>query len=77
MKAADTVVLDVELPDSIPKEEARLMLALKLYEKGRLTLGQAAHTAGYSTRAFIDFLGREGIPVLNSDPGELTTEIDW
>jgi predicted HTH domain antitoxin len=67
----------VELPASIPKEEARLMLALKLYEKGRLTLGQAAHTAGYSKRAFVDFLGQEGVPVLNSDPGELSTEADW
>lgn len=53
------------------------MLALKLYEKGRLTLGEAAHTAGYSKRAFVDFLGREGVPVLNSDPGELASEIDW
>ena len=53
------------------------MLALKLYEKGRLTLGQAAHTAGYSKRAFIDFLGQEGVPVLNSDPAELASETDW
>jgi predicted HTH domain antitoxin len=77
MKTADTVALHVELPASIPKEEARLMLALKLYEKGRLTLGQAAHTAGYSKRAFIDLLGQEGVPVLNSDPGELAAESGW
>jgi predicted HTH domain antitoxin len=77
MKVADTIVLDLELPASIPKEEARLMLALKLYEKGRLTLGQAARTAGYSARTFIDLLGREGVPVLDSDPSDLTTEIDW
>jgi predicted HTH domain antitoxin len=77
MKGADTVVLDVDLPASIPKEEARLMLALKLYEKGRLTLGQAAHTAGYTKRAFIDFLGQEGVPIVNSDPAELATETNW
>lgn len=77
MKAADTVAIDVNLPASIPKEDARLMLALKLYEKGRLTLGQAAHTAGYSKRAFIDFLGQEGLPVLNSDPAELAVESAW
>jgi len=53
------------------------MLALKLYEKGRLTLGQAAHAAGYSKRSFVDVLGLEGIPILNSDPAELATEIDW
>jgi predicted HTH domain antitoxin len=53
------------------------MLALKLYEKGRLTLGQAARTAGWSKRAFIDFLGHEGVAVLDSDPAELTAESDW
>ena len=53
------------------------MLALKLYEKGRLTLGEAARAAGYSKPAFIDVLGREGIPVLNSDPAELAAESDW
>lgn len=53
------------------------MLALKLYEKGRLTLGQAALAAGYSKRAFIDILGQEGIPVLASDSSELATETNW
>jgi len=74
---ADTVAIDFELPSSIPMEEARLMLALKLYEKGRLTLGQAARTAGYSKRAFIDFLGREGVSILDSDPAEPAKETDW
>jgi predicted HTH domain antitoxin len=77
MKDSETVAINVELPASIPKEEAQLMLALKLYEKGRLTLGQAAHTAGYSKRAFVDLLGQEGIPVINSDPQELAAEINW
>ena len=77
MKTPDTIAIDVELPASIPKEEARLMLALKLYEKGRLTLGQAALAAGYSKRAFIDILGQEGIPVLASDSSELATETNW
>ena len=53
------------------------MLALKLYEKGRLTLGQAARAAGCSKRAFIDVLGREGVSILDSDPAELATEADW
>jgi predicted HTH domain antitoxin len=53
------------------------MLALKLYEKRRLTLGQAAHVAGFSKRAFVDVLGNEGVAVLDSDPSELTSETDW
>lgn len=77
MSVKDSVGIEVVLPAFIPKEEARLMLALKLYEKGRLTLGQAARTAGYSKRAFIDLLGREGMSVLDSDPAELARETDW
>ena len=77
MNSADTVEIEVVLPASIPREEARLMLALKLYEKGRLTLGQAARAAGYSKRAFIDLLGREGVAVLDSDAAELAAEADW
>lgn len=77
MNETEHVELDLELPTSIPKEEARLMLAVKLYEKGRLTLGQAARTAGYSKRAFIDLLGLEGLTVLNSDPAELAAETSW
>jgi hypothetical protein len=38
----------VELPTEIDAEEARLLLAIKLYEMGRLSLGQAAQLAGYS-----------------------------
>lgn len=53
------------------------MLALKLYEKRRLTLGQAARVAGYSKRAFIDLLGLEGVTILDSDPTELAAETDW
>jgi hypothetical protein len=39
------------------------MMALKFFELGRLSLGQAAEVAGYSKRAFIDVLGEYGIPV--------------
>jgi predicted HTH domain antitoxin len=77
MNGSQTVELELNLPPSIPKEEARLMLALKLYEKRRLTLGQAASVAGYSKRAFIDILGLEGINILDSDPAELAAETDW
>jgi len=77
MKAGTSQTLNVVLPDSVPGDEARLMLALKLYEKGRLTLGQAACAAGCSNRAFIDLLGREGVNILDTDPAELATEAGW
>jgi predicted HTH domain antitoxin len=50
--------LVVELPTEIDAEEARLLLAIKLYEMGRLSLGQAAQRAGYSKPAFMELLGK-------------------
>ncbi len=68
-------VLQVELPPEVSEEEARLLLAIKLYEVGRLTLGQAAKLAGYSKRAFLELLGCYGVPVIAYSPEELREEV--
>ncbi len=54
--------------------EAQFLLAAKLFETGRLTLGQAAKLAGHSRRAFIEVLGRLGVPVFDYPPEELDGE---
>lgn len=64
-------VLQVELPLEVSEDEARLLLALKLYEVGKVTLGQAVKMAGYSKRAFIELLGHYGVPVISYSPEEL------
>lgn len=68
-------VLQVELPPEVSEEEARLLLAIKLYETGKITLGQAAKMAGYSKRAFIELLGHYGVPVVAYLPEELREEV--
>ncbi|HZL13385.1 MAG TPA: UPF0175 family protein [Verrucomicrobiae bacterium] len=68
--------LMVELPFNVTNDEAKLALAVRLFEKGRVSLGQAAKLAGFTKRAFIDVLGREGIPVVNYPAGELTKEME-
>ena len=35
------------LPDNISEDELKLMLALKLYETHKLSLGQAARLSGF------------------------------
>lgn len=67
--------LTVELPLNVSHEEARLALAVRLFQQGRVSLGQAANLAGFSKRAFIDILGREGIPVIDYPPEELQKEL--
>ena len=65
------------LPPFVSAVEGRLMMALKFFELGRLSLGQAAEVAGYSKRAFIDVLGQYGIPVADYPASELAAEVAW
>ena len=68
--------MTVELPLNVSDAEARLAMAVRLFEKGMISLGQAAGVAGFSKRAFMDILGREGIAVVNYPADELQKELD-
>jgi predicted HTH domain antitoxin len=68
--------LKLDLPPEVTAEEARLLLAVKLYELQKLSLGQAAKLAGYSKRAFMEILGRHGVPVFAYSPEELREEAE-
>jgi len=70
-----TTELKVELPSNLSSDEAKLLLAVKLYEVGKASLGQAAKLAGFSKRAFIEVLGHYHVPVFNYDAEELRQEI--
>lgn len=67
--------MKLDLPPEVTEEEARLLLAIKLYEVGKLTLGQAAELAGYSKQAFMELLGRYGVPVFAYSPEDLREEV--
>ena len=66
--------LKLQLPAEVDPEEARLALSMRLFEMSRLSLGQAARLAGYSKRAFMELLGKHGIPVFDYPPEDLQEE---
>ena len=68
--------LKVQLPAEVPVEEARMLLMAKLFETGRLSLGQAAQSAGYSKRAFMEMLGKLGVPLFDYPAEDLQQEIE-
>jgi len=68
--------LRVQLPPEVPVEEARLLLVAKLYEKGWLSLGQAAALAGYSKPTFMELLGKLGVAVFDYPAEDLQRELD-
>ena len=53
------------------EEEARLLLALKYYEAGKLSTGLAAQLAGMPRSAFISLLGEHGLSPFGETPEEL------
>lgn len=55
--------------------DARLLLAVKLYETGRLSSGMAARLAGMPRSAFIFLLGRYGLSPFGQAPIELEDDL--
>jgi predicted HTH domain antitoxin len=73
----NTVEMTIRVPMTLTEDEVKLSLAVKLFEEGKLSLGQAAELAGFSLRAFIDVLGHHRIPVMNYSPEDLEREANW
>ncbi len=55
--------------------EARILLAVKLYESGRLTTGLAAQLAGVSRSAFLFLLGQHSLSPFGQDPDDLANDL--
>jgi predicted HTH domain antitoxin len=57
-----TTTLTLELPEGFEfnDEALKMILAIRLYEGGQCSLGQAATVAGISKRAFIETMGMFG-----------------
>ena len=67
--------LTIELPGSITQADARLYLAIKLFEIGRVSCGQAADLAGYSKRTFMELLGTHGVPGFDFPAAEIADDL--
>jgi predicted HTH domain antitoxin len=68
--------LRLELPLDISPDEVKLLLAIKLYEVGKLSIGQAARMAGYSKRVFMEILGHYHVPVFAYSADDVAAEVD-
>jgi predicted HTH domain antitoxin len=70
--------LTINIPNTvdIDDKEARMSLASKLYERGKLTLGQAAELAGYSKETFMELLAEYNVSLINYPADELDEDIE-
>jgi predicted HTH domain antitoxin len=73
----DDMLANIALSPEEFAEEARLLLAAKLYEQGRLSSGQAAKLCGKGRVDFLFSLARIGVPMSNLRPEDAELEIDF
>ena len=78
--------LTIELPvDGLPSaaelpanfaDEARFLLAVKLFEQGRISSGKAGRLCGMGRVEFLLAASRSGVPVVDLRGDELAEEFD-
>jgi predicted HTH domain antitoxin len=70
--------LTIDIPDYVDLDEqsVKMMLAGKLYEQEKLTLGQAAAFAGLTKRTFIETIGQYGFSIISDDLDDLHSDIE-
>jgi predicted HTH domain antitoxin len=70
-------VLTLNIPDSLDLDNTQvaMLVASRLYEQGKLSLGQAAELAGLTKRAFAELLGSHNVSIFNYPASELPRDI--
>ena len=69
--------ISLNIPDSldIDDQEVTILVAIRLYEQGKLSLGQAAQLVGITKRAFIELLGSYNISIFNFPVSDLQKDV--
>ena len=69
--------ISINIPEVLEMNTAQLsmILAGKLYEEGRLSLGQAAEVANLSKRTFAELLGSYGVSLFNHPASDLAQDV--
>jgi predicted HTH domain antitoxin len=67
----------LKLPDNIDlnEKEISIMLAAKLYDLGKMSLGQAANLVGLNKEEFMNELGKYNVSVFGETLEELEQEL--
>ena len=72
---SDDLLLSLKKSPQEFEDEARLLLAVKLYELDRVSTGGAAKLAGLSRVAFMFELARFGLSPMGQDPEEIAEDM--
>lgn len=70
--------IQLTIPDNIEISDldAKMIFATSLYEKGKLSLGQAAEISGLTKATFMELLNSYGVSVINHPSADLINDIE-
>ncbi len=70
-----TVTFNLPGTFDMDAKEITMILASKLYEDGKLSLGEAAELVGLTKRTFTELLGKYGVSVFNYPDSDLAMDV--
>jgi len=70
-----TVILNIPDNVEVDSNEVAMLVAAKLYEQGKLSLGQAAEIAGLTKRTFAELLGRYSVSIFNYPSSDIARDV--
>ena len=69
--------LTLNIPDTldVDNRDLAMLVSTRLYEQGKLSLGQAAEMAGLTKRTFSELLGHYNVSIFNFPPTDLPKDV--
>lgn len=69
--------VNFKIPDTVDlnDKDIAILVASTLYEKGKLSLGQAAELAGFTKRTFAELLEKYDVSIFNYPPSDLIRDV--
>ncbi|MEJ7739721.1 MAG: UPF0175 family protein [Chitinophagaceae bacterium] len=70
-----TVTLNIPDNIDVDSNEITMLVATKLYDQGKLSLGQAAELVGLTKRTFAELLGRYNVSIFNYPSSDIARDV--
>ena len=69
--------LKLNIPDSLEIDdiEISMLVATRLYEQGKLSLGQAADIVGLTKRAVAELVGKYNVSIFNCPASDMHNDV--
>ncbi len=70
-------VLTLNIPDNLDLDsmQVAMLVASRLYEQGKLSLGQASELAGLTKRTFAELLGTYNVSIFNYPASDISRDV--